>query len=163
MSAITIKPATATDADTLLALISALADYENLDPPDAGARARLKQHIWGEQPRAEVVLAWQGDTAVGYAFWFETYSTFLAKPTLYLEDIFVLPGARGQGAGKALFDHCLAEARRRDCGRMEWAVLTWNQPAIDFYEQRYGARRLEDWRTYRLEPVPELYSLPAKS
>jgi GNAT superfamily N-acetyltransferase len=87
---------------------------------------------------------------VGYAFVFETYSTFLALPTLYLEDLFVLPEYRGRKAGYALFRHCAEEALRRGCGRFEWAVLDWNRPAIEFYE-RLGAKHLHDWLIYRLD------------
>jgi GNAT superfamily N-acetyltransferase len=144
-----IRPATADDAGALLALVDALADYEKLERPSAEARRRLVRDGFGVEPRFEAHLAELGGRAVGYAITFLTYSSFLALPTLYLEDLFVLPEARRQGAGRALFAFLAREALDRGCGRMEWAVLDWNQLAIDFYE-RLGARRMSEWRSYRL-------------
>jgi GNAT superfamily N-acetyltransferase len=148
---IRIRPATRADARTFLSLIDALADYEHLDPPRGAARQRLVRHALGPptQRRIEVFLADCDRVAVGYAVIFETYSTFLALPTLYLEDIFVLPKHRGDGAGRALFLHCARLALKRGCGRMEWSVLDWNTPAQGFYE-RLGARRLREWLPYRM-------------
>ncbi len=144
-----VRRATAADAPALLALIDALADYEHLPRPDAGARERLVHDGFGPNPRFDVLLAETDAGVAGYALFFETYSSFLARPTLYLEDLFVLPELRGAGLGNALFRSVAAEAGRRGCGRMEWAVLLWNRLAIDFYE-RLGAEPLGDWRTYRL-------------
>jgi GNAT superfamily N-acetyltransferase len=144
-----VCPATRDDIPALWTLIDALADYEKLPRPTADARDRLVRDGFGPKPRFETHLARIGGKTVGYAILFETYSTFLAKPTLYLEDIFVAPESRGRGAGKALFEFCIAEAQRRGCGRMEWAVLDWNQPALDFYS-RYSARHMKEWRLYRL-------------
>jgi GNAT superfamily N-acetyltransferase len=144
-----VRPAGPDDVIPLLGLIDALADYEKLPRPTDAARQRLVRDAFGDRRRFETFLAELDAAVVGYAIIFETYSTFLALPTLYLEDLFVRPDARGQGVGKALFEHCRAEAHRRGCGRMEWAVLNWNTPAIKFYE-RYGARHLAEWRTYRL-------------
>ncbi len=146
---VTVRRAMPGDAETLLDLITALADFEKLPPPDEAARARLVEHGFGERPRFEVFLAEVGGQAVGYTISFETYSTFLAQPTFFLEDLFVLPAYRGHGAGLALFRNCVAEAHRRECGRMEWMVLDWNENAIRFYE-RLGAARLNDWLPYRL-------------
>jgi len=138
------------DGLAFVGLIDALADYENLDRPDPDAKARLLADAVSERPRFEVRLAEVDGVVAGYAFFFMTYSSFLAKPLLYLEDIFVLTEHRGVGAGKALFDACVIEARARGCGRMEWRVLTWNEPAIAFYRRR-GAQNLEEWHTFRLD------------
>jgi len=145
----TIRKATRDDAPALLALIDALAAYEKLDPPDSVAKERLIKDMSGDRPRFEAYLAEVSGRAVGYAFVFETYSSFLALPTLYLEDIFVLPEWRGKNVGYALFIAMAAEALRRGCGRMEWAVLDWNQIAIDFYK-RLGAAHLSEWQHYRM-------------
>lgn len=134
-----------------MSLVDQLADYEKLPRPDSDARARLLADGFERNPaRFAVYLAVLDDVPVGYAIVFETYSSFLARPTLYIEDLFVAPGARGQGAGRALFDFLIAEARRRECGRMEWVCLDWNRLAIDFYERR-GAQHLDEWRYYRLD------------
>jgi GNAT superfamily N-acetyltransferase len=149
MAAIEVRRALPEQADILLALIRGLAEYEKLTPPDEAAQGRLVRDIFGERPRLEAYLVWVDGRAAGYALTLETYSSFLALPTLYLEDIFVLPEFRGCGAGKALFRALVREARDRGCGRMEWVVLDWNRPAIEFYE-RHGARPLQDWITMRL-------------
>ncbi len=137
------------DAPRLLELIDGLAEYERLEPPDQGARERLARDALADPPLFWVLLAEVDGVAVGYAFYFFTYSTFLARPTLYLEDIFVKPETRGRGAGKALFQALAAEAVRQECGRMEWQVLAWNRLALDFYHRR-DAEPLDDWRPYRL-------------
>jgi GNAT superfamily N-acetyltransferase len=144
-----IRLATREDASTLFALIEALADYEKLARPTPEARDRLIRDGFGERPRFEAFLAELDGRPVGYAFLFETYSSFLALPTLYLEDLFVIPEARGKGVGKALFEFCIREAVRRGCGRMEWTVLDWNKPAIEFY-RRYGAHYMREWYLFRL-------------
>lgn len=145
-----IRAAEPGDAEALLGLIDALADYEKLDRPDPAARARLTQDVFGPRPRIEVLLAIDGGRPVGYALFLETYSSFLARPTLYLEDIFVRPDARGRRIGYALMQRLAALAVERDCGRMEWVVLGWNTPAIDFYD-RLGAVSMKEWETYRLD------------
>ena len=147
---ITVRPAGPADLPAFLALVDGLADYERLPRPDAEARGRLAADAFGQTPRFNLLLAELDGAVVGYAAWFPTYSTFLARPTLYLEDIFVLPQMRGRGAGLALFRACAAEAVRRQCGRMDWQVLSWNEPSIGFY-QRLGARRLDDWVPFRLD------------
>jgi GNAT superfamily N-acetyltransferase len=149
VSQTTIRRATLGDGPTILRLIDALADYEKLTPPDEAAGQRLLQDAFAEKPRFEVFLAEVGGTAAGYAFIFETYSTFLALPLLYLEDLFVLPDYRSQKVGFALFRFCVQEAHRRGCGRMEWTVLDWNELAINFY-RRQGAKHLTEWYHYRL-------------
>jgi GNAT superfamily N-acetyltransferase len=147
-----IRPLGLADAEAFAALIEALAHYEHLEPPDRAAQERLVRDglgIGGPQ-RFEALLAHLDGRIVGYAISFETYSTFLALPTLYLEDLFVLPEARGMGVGAALFRACAQEAARRGCGRLEWQVLAWNDMAIGFYEH-LGAEPLHaDWRCYRL-------------
>ncbi|HYJ80319.1 MAG TPA: GNAT family N-acetyltransferase [Longimicrobiaceae bacterium] len=147
---IAIRPTSAADGDTFLALVDALADYEKLDRPTAAAKERLLRDAYGPAPnRIQVYFAEREGRTVGYAMTCETYSSFLALPTLYLEDLFVLPAERGRGAARAMFRFLAGEAVRRGCGRMEWVVLDWNRLAIDFYE-RLGARRMEEWYTYRL-------------
>jgi GNAT superfamily N-acetyltransferase len=145
----TVRTLAPHDVPRLLDLIDGLADYEKLPRPDAAARERLAMDASGPSPRFRTLLAEVEGTVVGYAIYFFTYSTFLARPTLYLEDIFVLPEFRGRGAGKALFRACAAEALREGCGRMEWQVLDWNKPSIDFYE-RAGARLMKEWVPCRL-------------
>lgn len=144
-----VRQATQADAPAILRLVLGLAEYEKLTPPDEAAQERLVRDMFTTPPRIQAFLAEVGGEAVGYAFIFETYSSFLALPTLYLEDLFVLPEHRSKKAGYALFRHVVAEAHRRGCGRMEWSVLTWNRLAIDFYV-RLGARHLSDWAVYRL-------------
>ena len=144
-----IRRLTKNDGRKFLSLIDALADYEKLARPDAGARRRLLRDCAGPSPKFEALLALSGGEAVGYAVFFETYSTFLARPTLYLEDLFVLPSHRGHGTGLKLFRACVAEARRRRCGRMDWSVLDWNAVAVRFYK-KLGASYLREWHLYRL-------------
>ena len=147
--AVTIRRAERDDAPTLFELITALANYEKLDPPDDSAKMRLLEHGWGENPRFEAWLAEYNGQAVAYAIAFETYSTFLAQPTFYLEDIFVLPEHRRDGVGFALFQRLASDAHDRGCGRMEWACLDWNEPGLNFY-RKIGATPLHDWRYFRL-------------
>lgn len=149
MNAPVLRRAERADAPALIQLIVALADYEKLPPPDAEARERLIEHGFGERPRFEAWLAWVNEQPVGYAMLFETYSSFLARPTLYLEDVFLLPEYRGRGIGKMLFRHCIQLAQERDCGRMEWTCLDWNTHAQCFYDS-LGARRLNEWFLYRM-------------
>ena len=145
-----VRPLRAADAPRLLELIDALADYEKLPRPDAAARERLTADALAEPPRFRTLLAEVDGEVLGYAIYFFTYSTFRARPSLYLEDVFVEPERRGQGAGVALFRACAREAVANACARMEWQVLSWNQPSIDFYE-RLGARHLDDWLPFRLD------------
>jgi GNAT superfamily N-acetyltransferase len=140
----------AADAPRLLELIDSLADYEKLPRPDLAARHRLLADALGESPRFRTLLVEVDGVVEGYAIYFFTYSTFRARPTLYLEDVFVMPARRGQGAGVALFRACAREALMTGCARMDWQVLSWNQPSIDFYT-RLGARQLEEWLPFRLE------------
>ena len=144
-----VRKALPADAEVILSLVDGLAAYEKLDPPDQAAKQRLIRDLFAERPRLEAYLGTCEGRAVGYAFVFETYSSFLALPTLYLEDLFVLPEFRKRRVGYSLFTSVVEEAHRRGCGRMEWAVLDWNQPAIDFY-RRLGAKHLREWHVYRL-------------
>lgn len=146
---VSVRRAEVSDFDTVVELIRALAEFENLTPPDSDAVARLRADGWGEIPRFEVWLAELDGMAAAYALLFHTYSSFLARPTLYLEDIFVLPDYRGRGIGSKLFHHARQLAANRGCGRMEWCCLDWNRQAQRFYES-VGARRLDEWYYYRL-------------
>jgi GNAT superfamily N-acetyltransferase len=147
----TVAPLTEARFDQFVGLIRALADYEQLDPPDAAARARLRADAFAARPRFEAALALDAaGQAIGYAIWFETYSSLLARPTMYLEDLFVLEAARRSGAGSLLFDHVRALGAERGCGRMEWQVLAWNTLARDYYHRRQ-ATWMKDWLIYRLE------------
>jgi GNAT superfamily N-acetyltransferase len=143
---IRIRPYRKSDGTAFLSLVRALAAYEKLKPPTAAAARRMLGDVGR---RIRVLMAELDGRAVGYAVYFFTYSTFLARPTLYLEDVFVLPEARGKGAGKAFFRELRRAAARERCGRMEWAVLRWNKPAIRFYDG-LGAEPLGGWLTYRL-------------
>lgn len=145
-----IRPATAADGESVADLVEGLLRYEKLPGFDGAARARLIRDGFGERPRFGVFLAEAEGVAIGYALFFETYSTLRARPSLHLEDLFVEPDWRGRGAGRGLLRAVAQEAVRRGCGRVDWVVLDWNRPAIDFYE-KIGARRLREWFHYRLE------------
>ena len=147
---VVIRRAGPADGPAIRRLVVALAEFERLPPPDEAAQARLLADAFAPRPRVEIFLAAVAEEVAGYAFVFETYSTFLARPTLYLEDLFVLPAYRGRRIGLALMRHLAGEALRRGCGRMEWTVLDWNTHALHFYAQ-LGARELADWRVYRLD------------
>jgi len=150
MSEVEVRPLGPGDIEDFIELIEALAGYEQLTPPDEAARERLAADALAARPRFYARLAHLDGRAVGYAVFFETYSTFLALPTLYLEDLFVLPDVRGAGIGDALFRSCAAEAVRRGCGRMEWQVLRWNDLALGFYDHRGATPLHEAWLCYRL-------------
>ncbi len=150
MQASMIRPATAGDVPVILELIRALGAYEKAGPNDITAdEFILRQSLFGDHPAAEVVLACEGETTAGFAVFFHNYSTWRGKRGVYLEDLFVRPEARGRGHGKRLFLEVARIARERDCARMDWSVLDWNQPAIDFYRS-LGAEPLNEWTTYRL-------------
>ena len=146
----TIVPLTPDRFDDFTRLIQALADYERLPRVDDAAVARLRADAFAPRPRFEAALALdETDRAIAYAIWFETYSSFLAKPTMYLEDLFVLEHARGSGAGGKLFEFVRQLGGQRGCGRMDWNVLDWNTSARDFYDRR-KARWMKEWLLYRL-------------
>lgn len=148
---LSIRSAVAADAALILAFIRGLADYEKLLPEVEATEEKLRATLFPSEgrPAAECVLAFADEQPAGFALFFHNYSTFLAKPGLYLEDLFVKPELRGRGIGKALLLHLAKLANARGCGRMEWSVLDWNQPAIEFYES-IGARRMREWQICRL-------------
>lgn len=148
---LSIRSATAADLPLILEFIRGLAEYEKLLHEVEATPEKLRATLFPADGRAvaECVLAFADDTPAGFALFFHNYSTFLAKPGLYLEDLYVKPELRGRGIGKALILHLAKLANTRGCGRMEWSVLDWNQPAIDFYES-LGARRMKEWQICRL-------------
>ena len=147
--AFTIRSARPGDEGTIFGLICALAEYEKLQHLVAGSAAELGRHLFGEHPVAEALLAEEGGAAVGFALFFTNFSTFLTCPGIYLEDLFVKPEFRGCGIGRALLERLCALAVERGCGRVEWAVLDWNETAIGFY-RRLGADVMPDWRLCRI-------------
>jgi GNAT superfamily N-acetyltransferase len=148
-----IRAGTARDVPTILALIRGLAEYERLAHQMEATPARVRAHGFGSRRYFQTLICRRGGRPVGFALYFFTYSTFLARPSLYLEDLFVLPEERGTGAGKALLRALARIAVRRGCGRMEWAVLDWNRPAIRFY-RRLGAQLRRQWILTRLTGTP---------
>jgi GNAT superfamily N-acetyltransferase len=144
-----IRPASEADIPLILGFIRELAEYEKLLHEVKATEADLKQQLFGARPHAECVIAELGGKPAGFALFFHNFSTFLAKPGLYLEDLYVKPELRGKGVGKKLLAHLASLALRRGCGRFEWAVLDWNKPAIDFY-QSLGAEMMESWKINRL-------------
>jgi GNAT superfamily N-acetyltransferase len=150
VSGVSVRAAAAGDGPALIRLIEGLAAYEKLTPPDGPAAGRIVAELERDRPRFGTLLAEADAEPVGYAVFFETFSTFSGLPKLYLEDIFVLPDARKTGAGLALFKEVVREADRRGCDAVEWEVLDWNRLAIDFYE-RIGGRHSKEWLPYRLD------------
>lgn len=144
-----IRPATVADVPIILELIRQLAAYERAPNEVVATEEQLANVLFGPRPAAEVVLAFEGKTPVGFAIFFHNFSTWLGRPGLYLEDLFVRPEARGRGYGRALLVYLAKIADDRGCGRMEWAVLDWNDPAIEFY-RKLGAKPLDEWRIFRL-------------
>jgi GNAT superfamily N-acetyltransferase len=145
----TIRPARVADVPVILELIRALATYERAPNEVTATGKGLTEVLFGEKPAAEVLLAFENETAVGFAVFFHNFSTWLGRPGLYLEDLFVRPEDRGKGYGRALLIHLAKIARERGCGRMEWAVLNWNEPAIQFY-RKLGAKPMDEWTVFRL-------------
>ena len=145
-----IRPAARADVPLLVELIGELADYERLRDEVVLDAALLERHLFGERPAAEAVLAEADGEAAGYALFFSTFSTFLGRPGIWLEDLFVRPARRGAGIGRALLAHVAALAVERGCGRLEWSALDWNEPALGFY-RGLGARRMDEWRLHRLD------------
>jgi GNAT superfamily N-acetyltransferase len=151
--ALVIRRGTERDVPIILKLIRGLAEYERLAHEMEATPARVRAHGFGRRRYFETIICRRGGKPVGFALYFFTYSTFLARPTLYLEDLFVLPEDRGTGAGKALLRALARIAIRRGCGRLEWAVLDWNRPAIGFY-RRLGAKLRRQWILTRLTGAP---------
>lgn len=145
----TIRPAVAADLPVILDLIRGLAEYERAPHEVKCDETRLRESLFGEKPDAEVLIATVGDQPAGFAVFFHNYSTWWGRRGIYLEDLFVKPEMRGQGIGKGLLRALARIARDRDCARLEWAVLDWNQPAIDFY-QSLGAVAKDEWTIFRL-------------
>ena len=150
---LTIRLANAADCATILGFIRGLAEYERLAHEVTADEAQLGATLFGERPAAEVLLAELGGRPVGFALFFQSYSTFLGKPGLYLEDLFVLPSARGRGCGLALMSALARTAVQRRYGRFEWSVLDWNEPALQFYAQ-LGAVPQAEWTVQRLVGAP---------
>jgi GNAT superfamily N-acetyltransferase len=144
-----IRPAVSADVSTIFELVVELARYERLSDQVTATRDDLATHLFGERRHAEALLAEDDAKVVGFALFFPTYSTFVGRPGLYLEDLFVLPDYRRRGHGFALLRELARIATERGCGRLEWAVLNWNEPAIAFY-RRLGAKRLDEWGTFRM-------------
>jgi len=144
-----IRPATPEDVSTIARLIRALAEYERLADKVVLQEADLREHLFGARRYAEVLLAEDAGIVVGFALFFHNYSTFLARPGIYLEDLFVEPSHRGRGHGKALLVALAKLAVERGCGRIEWSVLNWNEPSIQFY-LNLAAKRMDEWTVYRL-------------
>jgi GNAT superfamily N-acetyltransferase len=150
MTAIRIERATERDIPIILQMIRELADYERMLPDVVATEASLREALFSAKPDAEVILAYAGDEATGFALFFHNFSTFLGRRGIYLEDLFVLPAYRGRGIGRRLLSHLARIAIERRCGRMEWWVLDWNETAIRFYRS-IGARPMDDWTVYRLD------------
>jgi GNAT superfamily N-acetyltransferase len=146
---LTVRFAEPADSETLFSLIKELAEYEKLTHAVTGNVLALQEHLFGSQRYVEAILAESSGQAVGFALFFHNYSTFLTKPGIYLEDLFVLPDYRRQGIGKALLTKLAQIAVERNCGRLEWSVLDWNESAQGFY-RHMGATILDDWRICRV-------------
>ena len=154
---ITIRPAYSADAPLLLSMIRELAAYERMSDLLEVTEERLQATLFCEHPCAESFIGLLDDEPAGFALFFHNYSTFLGRPGLYLEDLFVRPGLRRSGVGKALLLEVARTARERNCGRLEWTVLDWNTPAIEFYES-CGAKPLSEWVGYRMDrPAMEAF------
>jgi GNAT superfamily N-acetyltransferase len=149
MSRVRIFAAVESDVPVILEMIQELADYENLRHTCVATEDQLRRTLFRERPAAEVLLAEIDGARVGFALFFPNYSTFLAQPGIYLEDLYVKPHARGKGAGIALLKELARVALARGCGRVEWAVLDWNEPSIQFYK-KLGAVPMNDWTIFRL-------------
>ena len=148
-SEFSLRPAAAHDVPTILRCIRGLAEYERLAHECEATEALLHDSLFGPLPSAEVTLAFAGDVPAGFALWFRSYSTFLARPGIYLEDLFVFPTFRGRGLGRQLLGSLARTVVERGYGRLEWAVLDWNTDAIRLYES-LGARAMSEWTTYRV-------------
>jgi GNAT superfamily N-acetyltransferase len=148
-SSITLRTATLADVPVILRCIRGLAEYERLGHECIATEELVRDSLFGDAPAVQVVLAMAGDEPAGFALWFRNYSTFLARPGIYLEDLFVFPAFRERGIGRRLLEHLARIATSRGYGRLEWAVLDWNVDAIGFYES-LGAVAMSDWTTYRV-------------
>ncbi len=156
----TIRPAVPADAAQIVRLIKELAEYEKLAHMAVGTPQMVSDALFGPRPAAEAIIAERGGRAVGFALYFTTFSTFLCRPGIYLEDLFVEPAQRGYGIGKALLAHLAGLAVERGCGRLEWRVLDWNTPSIRFYES-LGAKLMPEWELVRMT-APEFSALASR-
>jgi len=147
--AFTLRPATPEDVPLILQFIKDLAEYERLSHLVVATEEQLRKTLFGERRLAEVILGFEGEEAAAIALFFHNYSTFLSKPGIYLEDLFVRPEFRRKGYGEIMLSQLANIAVERDCGRLEWSVLDWNQPAIDFYKS-LGAKPMDEWTVFRL-------------
>lgn len=145
-----LRPAGAADAGLVLELIRELAGFERLAHEVVADAAALRRHLFAERPAAEVLVAEVDGAPAGFALYFATFSTFVGKPGLYLEDLFIRPAYRGRGIGRAVLIHLSRLAVEQGCGRLEWSVLDWNERAIGFYRE-LGARPMSDWTVFRLD------------
>lgn len=144
-----IRPATIADVPLILKFIRDIAAYEKLSHEVETTEQQLRDTLFGERAYAEVILAFDEEIPAGFALFFHNYSTFRARPGIYLEDLFVEPHLRGKGFGKALLNEVVRMAKERNCGRVEWSVLDWNTPAIDFYNSM-GAKAMDEWTVFRI-------------
>ena len=144
-----IRKATKNDSKQILKLIKELADFEKLSPPDSSAQRRLINAAFSKSPKINILVVEDKGNLIAYAIYMYLFSSFLAKPTLYLEDIYVSQNCRRAGIGKKMFDKIISIAKSKKCGRIELMVLNWNKNAISFYE-KYSARHLKEWKFYRL-------------
>lgn len=153
----TLKPATESDVPMILWFIKSLAQYEKLLHEVVATEETLHESLFGERPHAEAVIGYLYDEPASFALFFHNFSTFLGRPGLYLEDLYVIPEARGRGIGKVMLTYLAKLAQERNCGRLEWWVLNWNEPAINFYRS-IGAKPMDEWTVQRLtgEPLSRL-------
>ncbi|HVF01321.1 MAG TPA: GNAT family N-acetyltransferase [Rubrobacteraceae bacterium] len=149
MTKIGLRTATERDVPLILSFIKELAEYERLSHEVVATEQLLRASLFGERPAAEVVMGDYGDEPAGFALFFHNFSTFLGRPGIYLEDLYVTPGLRGRGVGRAMLVYLAKLAKKRDCGRLEWSVLDWNEPAIKLYKS-IGAAPMDDWRVFRV-------------
>lgn len=144
-----IKQASVQDVPLILSLIKELAEYEKLSHEVIATEEMLKNSLFGEKSHAEIIIGFLNHTPVSFALYFHSYSTFLGRPGIYLEDLYVKQEFRGQGVGQKMLAYIAQIAKERKCGRLEWSVLDWNEPAISFYK-RLGAKAMDEWTVYRL-------------
>lgn len=149
MSEIIIKIANVNDVPLILSLIKELAEYEKLSHEVVATEQMLRETLFGNKSNIEALVGYLNDTPVGFALYFHNFSTFLGRKGIYLEDLYVKPEARGKGVGQKILVYLARLAKERDCGRLEWSVLDWNTPAIEFYK-KIGAKPMDEWTVYRL-------------
>ena len=150
ISEFVIREAIISDVPLILKLIKGLADYEKLSHEVVATEQGLRESLFGENPKAEVIIGNYKNESVAFALFFHNYSTFLGRPGIYLEDLFVIPEMRSKGFGKVMLTYLAKLAKDRKCGRLEWSVLDWNEPALKFYKS-IGARKMDEWTTQRLD------------